>query len=268
MAYLAPWTLIGAVVATVVKLRGDRDLAGPTAFLTALALPSILLFTAVPLWGGDALPHWQMPGWLFLLPILGRVIADAEDRRRAPYRLAHGFAVATVALLTLVVSVVVMARVAPPSAATVARLGIGGFLEESSSWRSLGRMLVARGLVPAEATPGIAAKDRPLVVSFRWIEAARIAESLGGRATVAVFDADPRGFAFLSNPADFIGRDAILIGRPKGFARGLEAVTPYFERIDFQSPISVKLGDTTLFEAQVAIGRRLKRAYPLPYPAR
>lgn len=265
MAYLAPWTLVAAVLATGSRLRAERSLHGPTAFLLALALPSILIFTAVPLWGGDALPHWQMPGWLFLLPVLGKAIAVIEAKTGSPSRLAHGFAMATTALLALAVAAVVLLRVLPPSQAAIGRLGIGGFLEESVTWRGLATGLAERGLLPARAATR--PETRPIVVAFRWIEAARIAEALGDRATVAVFDADPRGFAFLSNPADFVGRDVILIGRPRTFGRGLETVAPVFDRIERLPPIAVTLGDTTLFDAQIAIGRP-KKPYPLPYPKR
>jgi hypothetical protein len=34
------------------------------------------------------------------------------------------------------------------------------------------------------------------------------------------------------------------------------------------TPIAVKIGGFTLFEAQVAIGRKLAAPYPLPYPRR
>lgn len=269
MAYLAPWTLIAAVAATVSRLRAEKSLAGPTAFLTALALPSILIFTAVPLRGGDALPHWQMPGWLFLLPVLGKAIAAREAKVGAPSRLAHGFAVATTALLAAAVGAVLFLRFAPASLDLPAKLRIEGFLSESLRWRGLSETLVARGLLPrTPPPPGAAATDRPLVVAFHWIDAARIAEELGDRATVAVFGPDPRGFAFLSNPADFVGRDVLVVGRPRTYDRGHAALLPYVERLDLQEPIDIRHGDTRLFQAEIAIGRRLKRPYPLPYPAR
>ena len=267
MAYLGLWTLVATVVAAASRLRTDRNLAGPVAFLTALALPPIVVFTSVPLWGGDALPHWQMPGWIFLLPILGHAVAELEARRTAAFRLAHGFAVANTALLALAIAAVVVFRALPPSPATIAHLRIGGFLEESVTWRGLAAGLAERGLLtPALSTT--APQDRPLVVAFHWIEATRLTEALGPHATVAVFGRDPRGFAFLVDPSAWIGRDVLLIGRPKTFARALEAVRPLFSRVDFQAPVVVKVGDTTLFEAQVAIGRSLTSPYPLPYPRR
>lgn len=266
-AYLGPWTLIGGVIATVSLLRSDRTIAGPTAFLVALALPSIVLFTAVPLWGGEALPHWQMPGWLFLMPFLGRGIADSQASGRNAYRRARSFTIAGTAVVALAIVLVAAFRVVPPSSDSVSQLGISSFLEESVTWRGLAAGLSERGLL-AVGSSSDTQQRRPLVVAFRWIDAARVAEALGSRATVAVFGNDPRGFAFHADPADWLGRDVLLIGRPKTFDRGLEAVRSLFSRIDLLAPIAVKIGGFTLFEAQVAIGRSLAAPYPLPYPRR
>lgn len=263
-AYLGPWTLFGAVIAMLSLLRTDRTIAGPGAFLVALALPSIVLFTAVPLWGGEALPHWQMPGWLFLMPLLGLAIADSEASGRNAYR---SFAIAGTAVLALAIGLVAAFRAVPPSSDAVRRFGIASFLEESVTWRGLAAGLAERGLLAARS-PTDTQQRRPLVVAFRWIDAARIAEALGSRATVAVFGNDPRGFAFHADPADWLGRDVLLIGRPKTFGRGLEAARSLFSRIDLLTPIAVKIGGFTLFEAQVAIGRKLAAPYPLPYPRR
>ncbi|TBW38240.1 phospholipid carrier-dependent glycosyltransferase [Siculibacillus lacustris] len=262
-AYLGPWTLIAAAAATWAALRRDRDRAGPAAFLTAVAAPSIVLFTLIPAFGGDGLPHWQMPGWLFLLPLLGRAIAENEHRFARP---ARAFAIAAATILALAAALIAGLRFAPPSAETIARLRLGGFLEESFTWRGLPEALAARGLVPATAAADPA--DRPVVVAFRWIEAARIGAALGSRATVMVFDADPRGFAFLADPAAHLGRDVVLIGRPRRFERGLAEVAPLFDHVEELPPIPVTLGSTVLFEARVAIGRHLRAPYPLPYPQR
>lgn len=259
-AYLGPWTLVGAALATIRVHRIDRTLSGPAAFLTAIAAPSILIFTLVPLIGGESLPHWQMPGWLFLLPLLGRTIAETEA---ATARLARGFAWTAIGLLALAAVLVGAIRIVPPSPETVARLKIGGFLEESLTWRGLSDELSARGLL-APAPDGTPAG----VIGLRWIEAARLGEALGSRATVMVFDRDPRGFAFQSDPASFVGRDLVLIGRPRTFEHGLDALRPLFERIEEIPPIPVRLGDGTLFAARAAIGHRLLAPYPLPYPNR
>ena len=46
-------------------------------FLVCLALPTIVVFTLTPLWGAKGLPHWSMPGWLFVYPLLGAWLAAA-----------------------------------------------------------------------------------------------------------------------------------------------------------------------------------------------
>lgn len=264
LAYLAPWTLVGAVLATIAALRADRSSSGPSAFLLALATLPIGLFTMVPLFGGDGLPHWQMPGWLFLLPLLGRILAEAEaGGRPALPRLAGRFATLAAALLAVAALAVTLLRLAPPTPATVARFHLERPLAEATSWTGLVPALEERGLLAPDATG-----RRPIVVGFGWMEAARLGEALGSRATVAVFGDDPRGFAFLSDPRAFVGRDLVLIGRPESFRRGLSDEASRFARIEPQTPIRVGLGGAPLVELDVAIGRNLRDPPRLPYPNR
>ncbi|NKN39042.1 glycosyltransferase family 39 protein [Agrobacterium sp. a22-2] len=266
-AYLGPWTLVGALAASSLVLRASAIRCGPAGFLAALGLPTILLFTAVPLWGGDALPHWQMPGWLFLLPILGHSIATLEAWRHSAARAARSFAFAAGAVLAVGILAVLVIRYTPPSQAETARLGLNAFLEESVTWRGLADNLIERGLLPSSTTV-TTPPERPLVVAFNWVDASRLAEALGARASVRVFGGDPRGFAFLADHAAWTGRDVLIIGRPDVFDRGLRTVRPLFTRIDRQAPVAVEIGGETLFDAQVAIGRNLISFYPLPYPRR
>lgn len=266
-AYLGPWTLVGALAATILAVRASAARCGPAGFLTALGLPSIVVFTAVPLWGGDALPHWQMPGWLFLLPILGDTIASLDARRHSAVRAARSFAWASAMLLACGAIAVLLIRYTPPSPTAISRLGLNSLLEESVTWRGLADNLVERGLLPGSATVATP-PDRPLVIALNWVEASRLAEVLGARASVRVFGEDPRGFAFLADHAAWIGRDVLIVGRRDSFARGVGSVRPFFKRIDLQAPVAVEIGGKALFEVQVAIGRGLKSLYPLPYPRR
>ena len=267
LAYLGPWTLIASIAALFWSLRTRDSRTGPAAFLAAIGLPAIVVFTAVPLWGGSALPHWQMPGWLFLLPMLGHALAATSSRRHKRVRLARAFAVMALAGLAFAIVAVTLIRVVPPSSALIARLGLGGFLQESITWRGLADGLSERGLLPATSHRSVP-QDRPLVVAFRWIDASRLAEVLGPRATVIVFDSDPRGFAFLADSAAWLGRDVLFVGRPGSFAGGLELAQPYVGRIDRQAPIPITIGSETLFQVEVAFGRSLISPFPLPSPRR
>jgi len=267
LAYLGPWTLIASIAALSWRLRAKDSQTGPTAFLAAIGLPPIVIFTAVPLWGGSALPHWQMPGWLFLLPMLGHAIAAFESRRHKLNRLARAFAVTAVAGLALAIIAATLIRVAPPSSTVIARLGLGTFLQESITWRGLADSLAERGLLPTTSNITLP-QDRQLVAAFHWIDASRLAEVLGPRATVIVIGNDPRGFAFLADSAAWLCRDVLFIGRPGTFARGLELVQPHFTRIDRHVPIPITIGNETLFRVEVAFGRSLMSPFSLPYPRR
>lgn len=264
-AYLGPWTFIGALVATIVMLRKGAIRSGPAGFLAALGLPAIFLFTAIPLWGGDALPHWQMPGWLFLLPILGYSLATLEARGHGAARAARQFAFVAAAALLVGISAVLMIRYIPPPPAVTARLGLNAFLAESVTWRGLADKLIARGLLSSSMTAA-SPPETPLVVAFNWVEASRLAEALGSRASVRVFGGDPRGFAFLLDQTAWTGRDVLIISRPGGFDRGVRSIHSLFTRIDLQAPVAVEIGGQTLFDAQVAIGRNFLSPYPLSYP--
>ena len=258
LAYLAPWTAAATLVATVRALRRDRALAAPSAFLVAVAVLPIVLFTLVPLAGGDSLPHWQMPGWLFLLPLFGRAMAEIETESDRLPRIARILVTVTIAVLAVAALAFLALRLAPPSRELATRLKLTGFLQESTTWRGLPEALATRGLLAPDAQG-----RPPVVVSFRWIEAARLGEALGPRATVAVFDHDPRGFAFLSAPEDMVGRDLVLLGRPDTLARGVAAVAPLFERIEAQPALA--LGP---FDLDIAVGRHMLTPYALPYPKR
>ena len=64
-----------------------------------LAAPAIVLFTLAPLFSPKGLPHWSMPGWLFLFPLLGLMLTRAAAAGKAwPRR----WAVASAAILIIV----------------------------------------------------------------------------------------------------------------------------------------------------------------------
>ena len=75
IGYVLPWIWCLLVWLLAKALAGGpaRDRAW---FLACLAILPIAIFTITPLWGGRGLPHWQAPGYLFLFPLLGALIAE------------------------------------------------------------------------------------------------------------------------------------------------------------------------------------------------
>jgi 4-amino-4-deoxy-L-arabinose transferase-like glycosyltransferase len=100
--YLAPWIFIPMVVAAYQALRLGRA-ADRSWYCLCLGVPTITLFTVVSLWGQHRLPHWQMPGWLLLYPVLGDYLAREAQIRRRPYTWAITSAVVTVVVAFLLV---------------------------------------------------------------------------------------------------------------------------------------------------------------------
>jgi len=180
-AWLLPWVAVPAAVALWRAWRaGPRD-RGQWLCAT-LATGAILTFSLLPLGGARGLPHWTAPGWLFVMPLIGRLADRALDAGRVwPRRWAWGGTGATVALALLLVAQVrtgVLRIVAPaldaPSDPTL----------DAVDWRPLADALASRGLA-----------DVPLYARS-WIQAGKLGVALGPTATVDCLCDDPHHFAY------------------------------------------------------------------------
>lgn len=251
IALLSPWIFVALVCGLVAAAR--RSLSGPSdggrrLFLLCLTLP-IGIFTLTPLWGARGLPHWPMPGWLFVYPLLGLWLAERTQLAR---RL---FAIGSTAAL----AVVATAAVAEVQTGLLVRLtpSLIDPTLESLNWSKL------------RQSPLLADSARPaFVVATKWTEAGKIAQALGPQIPVTVFAGDPHGFAFLDDPATFIGKDAVIVVAKKRLAETQAALAPYFAALG--EPQFLSLGRPGLDEIDLALipAQKLLRPYPLPYPRR
>jgi len=252
LAMLTPWNIvpiIGGLGAGLAAARRDDR----AQLLLCLSLPAIVFFTLQPLFGDRGFPHWTMPGWLFVFPLMGewaaRTWADAARARR--------WAVASVAAL-----------------AVVAALAI--------SHANTGWLLRFYGLpkgqtdVSLEAWPWAALRDQPLlgggggalpgfVVTGKWGTAGRLGLALGRQTHILVFPGDPHGVAFLEKPAAFVGQDAVIVLPLAEVADTMPAYQPYFTSID--PPTVVTLGRLGAPEIPIALipAHGLKKPFPMPY---
>lgn len=264
-AYLLPWTLVLAAIALVrgmmssgANASGNREKA---CLLASLALPAILLFTLLPLFGARGLPHWPMPGWLFVFPLLGAWIAALVERgHRWPVWLARGSA-ALVAMLALAMaglmhSATLDAWLLRSTDLLSSRGALTPLIIEGADWR---------GLAPALAANGIATGDNRFVIALKWHEAGRIATALDRATPVTVFDRDARGFAFLINQTTLIGKDAIVITRADESDRIVATLSSLFDTVDPPMPMTLSVAGGVPFPIAVAVAHGLKRPYPLAY---
>ena len=247
-ALLSPWIVVPLVASLVAACRAPRRDAD--RLMLALSLPIILLFSVAPLWSGRGLPHWPMPGWLFVFPLLGAWIETRRPRWFAATTWAVGSTIAFGVVLVVAVGLTAEGWASRGMAASGA--GQDPTLE-SLDWSAIRSANVVIGTRPA------------IVVTTRWMDAGKIALALGPDVQVAVFSDDPRQFAFGSPVDRFVGQDALVIVPAKVAAEELPRLRPYFAALD--RPEHLWLGRHGLDEVELAIVRAhgLLRPYPLPY---
>jgi 4-amino-4-deoxy-L-arabinose transferase-like glycosyltransferase len=244
-AYLTPWIGVGLIGAVVAKARGG--LSAADRLCLALALPAIVVFTLVPLWGARGLPHWPMPGWLFLYPMLGGWLSGAWP---GPRRL-RVWGVATAAV-TLALAVVVVAQ-ADWGFATPwlgARAAASDVTLETLGWGALSQAL------PAGVPPAFAA-------SVKWLDAGKIGVALGPDVPVLVYSDDPRGFAFLPGREALIGKDGVLIVRAGQESAARQALSGSFAGLGEGRPVSIDRAGVAVIPLVVIPAMGL-RALPTP----
>jgi Dolichyl-phosphate-mannose-protein mannosyltransferase len=247
VAYLSPWLAAPLAVGLVEAWRKRRD--EKRAFLMALALPPILVFTLTPLWGARGLPHWTMPGWFFVFALVG---AWVEDRRMTDLTLRR-WAVASAGLLAVVVAVVsVDAATGWPLRLLALRPGADPTLE-AFDWAGL------RDAPAFRPTPAF-------VLAAKWSDAGKIALALGPDVPVFVVSGDPRGWAFVEGGDGPVGRDGVLVARSSELPLAEAEAAPLVRSLGAPQPLTLTRNGQTAIELTLVPVHGLTRKLPLPYP--
>lgn len=253
--YLLPWIFVPLIMATFKALRAGRA-RKHSWYCLCLAMPTIVIFTVVPLWGDRGLPHWQMPGWLLLFPILGDCLASETNKPRLRrWAITSTSLMAGLLFLMAGHTVTGYGRILFPS--LFAR---GDPTLEAFEWTPLRNELKTRGFFDR--------KDM-FIVAPDWLNAGRIGQALEGNLPVIAFGAsnDPKHFAFRYNPNAFVGHDALVIGR-KINSEILSRLQPYFDSIEELPPVSFGRSGMNEIELRLLLARRLKMPFPSPYGMR
>jgi hypothetical protein len=255
IVWITPWIFVPLAAALVAAARVAR-VDQRRLYLLCLALPPILFFSLTPLWGGRGQPHWPMPGWLFAYPLLGAWIVAAA---------ARGFNARRWAIWSSgLIGVVVLAIGSQATTGWIERAGwlprgVADPTREALNWDAL------------NASPLLSARDNgapAFVLSDHWSAAGKMAVALGPRMPVIVYSEDPRGFAFLQDPAAFVGKDAIIIVPINQIESAPASFQPFFA--EFGAPQRVSIGRAGMDELDLALipAHGLTRPLPLPYPPR
>jgi 4-amino-4-deoxy-L-arabinose transferase-like glycosyltransferase len=252
--WMLPWVFVPMVIAAYLVLRQWRA-ADRSWYCLCLAAPTIAIFTIVPLWGDRGLPHWQMPGWLMLYPVLGDYLDREAVVRRRPIIWAVTSAALLVALAFLIVG---------HAATGYGRLLFpAGFAKgdptlEALDWTPLRAELEARGLLKHKGL---------FIISGSPIDIGKIDYALHDAVPMQVFG-ESKQYAFRYDPKIFVGRDALIIGRRDRMRGMVTALSNYFLSIEELPPF--KFGRTGMSEVDVRIiyAHNLMRPLPSPYDKR
>ncbi len=235
MAYLLPLLWATLIVVWFGAMRrgpaNSRDW-----LLVCIATGPIVVFTFTAFWARKVLPHWAMPGYLMLMPLLGREIARG-------LALAHRWVTPWLWLCvgtTAIVLPIVIALSLLPWPTMTLRGGkpLPDPLFETLDWRDLSAELERRGYL---------GRADLVVVSPRWYEAGKIDVALKGKAPVLCLSEDPRGYGVNVRAPSFIGRDAVIVASnfPPEAAAGLYG--RYFARIAAEPDLTLtRAGKPTL----------------------
>lgn len=225
-AYLFPWIWGSLIAILIAEWRRWRGLTSDQERLwLCLAVVPLSIFTAVACFR-PVLPHWGLIGLVSLFPILGsRWATRLEQRPNSTHRV-----LATCAGFSLLVLALAVGEY---RYGWLQRDGRGGWgLVDTRTdptldlygWDQVADRIKQLGLLD---------DPRTFVFTSYWYQSAHLSHALGPERPVLCYNAeDPRGFAFWSQPNDWIGRDGVLVvvgeieSWPRYFGRWFGSVEP------------------------------------------
>ncbi|VBB05933.1 dolichyl-phosphate-mannose-protein mannosyltransferase [Lucifera butyrica] len=256
--WLLPW-----IWGPLVWVLGKNILAGPGRasenllqsrcwFLCCLAVGPVAIFTIATMWGAQGLFHWQAPGYLFAVPLLGRAVTERIHYRAVRWWLQGSVAIFLVIILLLGSHTATgwMRDLEPDWFRS------GDPTVEALDWKQLPDYLARTGLLTAENT---------FVVAGNWIDAGKIDYILGGKLPVLCLSREPHHFAFLHAQADFKGKRALIIGRKQAAEKIVTGYRPYFQHIQPLGTVKILRGGRPEIELVLYQAQNFRADFPLPY---
>jgi hypothetical protein len=239
--YLAPWIFVPLAYVWVASL-----VRGPSQpqrwFLAMLASGPIIGFTLANIMA-PGLPHWSMPGWLFVFPILG---AEAARVAKAhPKLMSSAVVAAAAALMAVIVLFGTNARTGWLVNDLPARYLHADPTTDLLDWNELDAVLARRHVLNAQ-TPAIAATH--------WNEAGKLNYSMGRDVPVLCLCADPQQFRYLQTLARFSGRNIIIVGMHRDAAEIEGTLMGRFARFEILKPVILHRAGRAAIELTILRG--------------
>ncbi|MDB4909789.1 MAG: dolichyl-phosphate-mannose-protein mannosyltransferase [Gemmatimonadetes bacterium] len=225
------WQRVARASTTDVEAPNEERVHAARWWLACLAIGPIATFTLIALGGHRGLPHWQAPGWLFVIPLLAE---------RVDARLAHGSARAvrrTRAWLVgsaVAFALVVLALATEITFGWANRLSPSLFAKgdpslETLDWHDL-PTAIAPMLRESRSDAGHVGA-RPFIAATNWIDAGKIAYAMNGRVDVVCLCSEPHHFAFVHDEKGYLTRDAVIVERAGARPPSSVPLSEYFRSV-------------------------------------
>jgi hypothetical protein len=225
-----------------------------------LAILPVVFFTVAALWAdfGDHF-HWQSTGYVFLFPLLGRVVAERtarSDRLTRIWLYASGGLLAVAMLFLGTQAQFGWVHRVLPASMTAGAYDETNPTAELLTWSGLRARLTSLGVIP---------DDRLFAVVPNWTEAGKVDVEIGDAVPVVCLCQDARNIAFVHDPAAFTGYDAIIV-TPHVDADIVTEYAPYFTDVAPLTKVDVPLGGEVALTLRVFLAHGYRGNYPMPYP--
>ena len=234
MAWIAPWIwfpLIVVLYKTCRTLSADQK----SSFVCWLAILPILFFTAIAPFARIGFHfHWQAPGYLMALVLLGKVTYGRLEIGRRSTRRWLRASIAITAIFTLLLTVHMTT----------------GF------WSAFGPRLVGEqfGNTTDPTMEGVDFTDIRIrfeeegwltdeslfVATEKWWQTGKIDWPLRGQKDIFIFHPDARNHAYFFDPRPWLGKDAIYVRYQKPDQPPSGNLTPFFQSVVRLEDLPVK----------------------------
>lgn len=250
--YLLPWIWFWPAVELVRGLVKFRSLSGANRVLICLAVTPLAFFLVISGFTRGVLLHWPLVGFLPLFPLAARTFTRLE---LAYPRAARVFPqLWTAAVLLLAGWIVVQARFGvvrfPPGAKDPTA--------DISGWASVADELDRRGLLGDPDT---------FLFTNLWYDSGQLAFAIRGRLPVACYHSqDARGFAFWSEPEDYLGKSGYyVIADEQNEEATFAEYAPHFESMTLEAEFPMMRGGTPFRWVRVYRCTNQLTPYPFTY---
>lgn len=247
------------------RWQGQETVPEKYLLLLCVSLPIAIGFTGM---GGyrAILPTWPMPGFWGIVPLLG----DLASQWRSPslalvWRWLVGSGL-TASLLMLLAALHVRAGIFQTPSDVV----FGGFIpvETDASTQLLDIGQLRRGI---EQSPDLmrVLNESDFVLTNNWFASGQVAMAIAPLfpRPITCFSSDPRGFAFWSEPTQWLHQDAVyvVLDYSSNTDPNPEApYRPYFQTVDFVERVSMQRRGTETAIARFYRMRDLVQPYLWP----